>query len=64
MESEQSLGDLQDTLKQTRIHGTGILEEEKIGSEKLFKEIKAENFPNLRTFIDTQIQEPQHLQLR
>lgn len=29
MESEQSLGDLQDTLKQTRIHRMGILEEGK-----------------------------------
>ena len=50
-----------DTMKRNNIHIMGILEreEKEKGIESIFKAIMAENFPNMRLEIGTQIQEVQ-----
>ena len=47
--------------KVTRIIGIPEGEEREKGAEDLFKEIRAENFPNLRKELDLQIQEANRL---
>ena len=56
--NEDSLRYLQDNIKETNIHVVGVPdgEEKKKGREKLFEEIMAENFPNLVTETDIQVQ--------
>ena len=58
---EDSLRDLWDNIKCTNIRITGVPEEEgkKKGSEKIFKEIIVENFPNMGKEIDNQVQKAQ-----
>ena len=59
--NEDSLRDLWENIKHTNIHIVGVPEGEETnkGAEKLFKEIKAENFPNLKKETDIQVQEAQ-----
>ena len=45
--SKDSLRDLQDNIKPTNIHITRAPDGEETGTENLFEEIMAENFPNL-----------------
>ena len=61
--SEDSLRDLCDNVKQTKIHIIGVPEgeEREKGAENLFEEIIAENLPNLRKETDIQIQEAQRV---
>lgn len=61
MKSEQILKDLWENIKQTSTPIMGVLkgEEEEKGVESLFKEIIAQNFPNLTKDMDIQIQETQ-----
>ena len=56
---KDSLRDLWDTIKQTNIQMIGVTEGEERGKgvESLFRELMAENFPNLGEETDTQIQE-------
>ena len=56
---ENSLGDLWDNIKRTNIRVIGISEKEekKKGSEKIFEEITAENFPNMGRKLVNQVQE-------
>ena len=56
---EDSLRDLWDNMKHTNIQITGVLEEEekKKGTEKIFEEIIAENFPSMAKEIVNQVQE-------
>ena len=63
---EDSLRDLWDNTKCTNIRIIGVPEEEekKKGSEKIFEEIIAENFPNMRKEIVTQVQEAQRVPYR
>ena len=58
---EDSLRDLWDNIKRTKIQIIGVPEEEekKKGTEKIFEEIKVENFPNMRKEIVNQVQEAQ-----
>ena len=46
---EDSLRDLWDNIKHTKIRITGVPEEKekKKGTEKIFEEIRVENFPNM-----------------
>ena len=56
--NEESLGELWDNIKCTNIHIIGVPEEEREkGTEKIFQEIIAENFPNMGKEPLTQIQE-------
>ena len=61
--SEDSLKDLWDNTKCMNIQITGFPEgeEREKGSEKIFKEIIAENFPNMGKEIVNQVQEAQSL---
>ena len=63
--TENSLRDLWDSIKCTNIQIIGIPEEEKkIGYEKIFEEIIAENFPNMEKEIVNQVQEAQRVPYR
>lgn len=58
--SEDSLQDLQDSIKRTNVHIKGVPGGEKgrdKWKENLFEEMMARNFPNLRKEIDIQIHE-------
>ena len=63
---EDCLRDLWDNIKSTNIQITGVPEEEKKenGSEKIFKEITGENFPNMGKEIANQVQETQRVPYR
>ena len=54
---EDSLRDLWDNIKRSNILIIGVPEEEekKKGTEKIFEEIIAENFPNMGKEIATQV---------
>ena len=45
--AEENLRDLWDNIKHTSIHIIGVPEGEEKGSEKIFEEIIAKNFPNM-----------------
>ena len=59
--NEDSLRDLWDNIKHANIHIVGVSEREERekGTENLFEEIIAENFPNLGKETDIQVQEAQ-----
>ena len=59
--TEDSLRDFWDNIKSTNIRIIGVPEEEEIkkGYKKVFKEIIAENFPNMEKEIANQVQEAQ-----
>ena len=61
--NEGSLRELQDNVKCTNIHIIGVPEgeEREKGTEKVFQEIIAENFPNMGKESLTQIQEAQRV---
>ena len=61
-----SLMDLWDNIKHTNIQIIGDLGEEEIkkGYEKIFKEIRVENFPNMENEIVNQVQEAQRVLYR
>ena len=61
--NEDSLRDLWDNIKRNNIHVTGVPEgeEREKGPEKIFEEIKVENFPNMGKEIATQVQEVQRV---
>ena len=63
---EGSLRDLWDNIKHTNIHIIGVPEgkEREKGSEKIFENIIAENFPNLEKETVTQVQEAQRVPYR
>ena len=55
--NEDSLRDLWDNIKSTNIQIIGVPEEEKKkGYEKIFEEIRVENFPNMEKEIVNQVQ--------
>ena len=64
--TEDSLRDLWDNIKHTNIQIIGVPEDEekKKGTEKIFKEIIVENFPNMGKEIVNQIQEAQRVPYR
>ena len=64
--TEDSLRDLWDNIKCTNIQIRGVPEEEeeKKGYEKVFGEIKVENFPNMEKEIVNQVQEAQRVPYR
>ena len=63
--TEDSIRDLWDNIKHTNIQIIGIPEEEKkIGYEKIFEEIIAENFHNMEKEIVNQVQEAQRVPYR
>ena len=58
--NEDSLRDLLDSIKHTNSHITGVpVEEREKGLEKIFKELIAENFPNMGKEIVNQVPEAQ-----
>ena len=59
--NEDSLGDLWDKIKCTKIHIIGILEgeEREKRPEKIFEEIIPKNFPNMGKEIINQVEEVQ-----
>ena len=59
--TEDSLRDLWDNTKHTNIQIIGVPEEEerKKGYEKIFEEIRVENFSNMKREIVNQVQEAQ-----
>ena len=60
--NEESLRELWNNVKHTNIHIIGVPEEEREkGTEKIFQEIIAENFPNMGKEPLTQIQEAQRV---
>ena len=60
--NEESLRELRDNMKHTNIHIIGVPEEDREkGTEKIFQEIIAENFPNMGKEPLTQIQEAQRV---
>ena len=61
--NEESLRELWDNVKLTNIHSIGVPEgeEREKGTEKIFQEIIAENFPNMGKEPLTQIQEAQQV---
>ena len=63
---EDKLRDLWENTTNTNIHIIGVPEEEekKKGSEKIFEEIIAKNFPNMGKEIATQVQEAQRVPYR
>ena len=63
---EDSLRDLLDNIKCTKIRTIGFPEEEekKKGTEKIFEEIIVGNFPNMGKEIVNQVQEAQRLPYR
>ena len=64
--AEDSLRDLWDHIKCTKIRIIGVPEEEKKkkGYEKMFEEIIVENFPNMEKEIVNQVQEAQRIPYR
>ena len=64
--NEISLRDIWDNINPTNIQITGVPEEEEKekGSEKIFEEIKVENFPNMGKEIVNQVQEAQRVPYR
>ena len=63
---ENSLRDLWDNIKHTNIRIIGLPEEEekKKGTEKIFEEILAENFPKMGKETVTKVQEVQRVPYR
>ena len=63
--NEESLRELWNKVKSTNIHIIGVPEREdrEKGTEKIFQEIIAKNFPNMGKEPLTQIQEVQRLSL-
>ena len=63
---EDSLRHLWDNIKRTNIRIIGVPEEEekKKGTEKIFEEIRVENFPNMGKEIVNQVQEGQRVPYR
>ena len=63
---EDNLRDLWDNIKRTNIRIIGVPKEEekKKGTEKIFKEIIVENFPNMGKEIINQVQEAQKVPYR
>ena len=59
--NEESLKELWDNIKCTNICIIGVPEEREKGTEKIFQEIIAENFPNMGKESLTQIQEAQRV---
>ena len=61
--NEDSLRDLWDNIKCTKIHIIGVPEgeEREKGPKKIFEEIIVENFPNMGKEIATQVQEAQRV---
>ena len=61
--NEESLRELWDNVKHNNIRITGVPEgeEREKGTEKIFQEIIAENFPNMGKEPLTQIQEAQRV---
>ena len=59
--NEESLRDLWDNIKHNNICIIGVPEgqEREKGPEKIFEEVKLENFPNMGKKIATQVQEAQ-----
>ena len=55
--NEQRLPDLQGTIKRTNLQIIGIPKGKEKGKESLFKEIMAENFPNMERNLDIQVHE-------
>ena len=64
--TEDSLRDLWNNILCTNIRIMGVPEEEekKKGYEKIFEEIRVENFPNMETEIVSQVQEAQRVPYR
>ena len=63
--TEDSLRDLWDNIKRTNIQIIGVPEEEKMKAyDKIFEEIIAENFPNMKKKIVNQVQEAQRVPYR
>ena len=62
--NEDSLRDIWDNIKCNNIRIIGAPEGEEKGSEKIFEEIKVENFPNMGKEIATQVQEAQRVPYR
>ena len=64
--TEDSFRDLWDNIKCTYIQIIGVPEEEerKKGYEKIFEEIRVENFPNMEKEIVNQLQEVQRIPYR
>ena len=64
--NEQSLRDLWNTIMWTKICIIAVPEEEekKKGTEKIFEEIRVENFPNMGKEIVSQVQEVQRVPYR
>ena len=60
---EDSFRDHCDNIKQTNIRIIGVPEEEekKKGSEKIFEEIRVENFPKMGKEVVSQVQEAQRV---
>ena len=63
---EESLRDLWDNIKCTNVRIIGVQEEEekKKWSEKIFGDIRVENFPNVGKDIVNQVQEAQRVPYR
>ena len=63
---EDNLRDFWDNTKLTNIRIIGVPEEQekKKGTEKIFEEIRVENFPNMGKEIVTQVQEVQRVPYR
>ena len=64
--NEDSLRDICDNIKCTNVHITGVNkgEEKEKGPEKIFKDIIAKNFPNMRKETLTQVQGVQRVPYR
>ena len=63
--TEDSLRDLWDNIKCTNIRTIGVPEEEKKkGYEKIFEEIRVENFPSMEKEIVNQVQDAQRVPYR
>ena len=63
--NEDSLRDLWDNIKCTNICIIGVPgEERKKGPEKIFEEIRAENFPNMGKEINSEVQAAQRVPAR
>ena len=61
--TEDSLKDLWENIKHTNIQSIGVQEKEekKKGYEKIFEEIRVENFPNMEKEIVSQVQGAQRV---
>ena len=64
--NESNIRDLWDNIKRANLHIIGIPEgeEREKGTENVFEEIMAKNFPNLKKETDIHIQEAQRFQTR